>query len=160
MWFQEFTKGYLILNYILPRVVLAPWTLANGFLFIRLPKAWNLGWNLVLPSLLPHIYLLNPAITITQIYPFFFVLILSEVRNQNVSWIHLRTSGSVTFLLVPLTAQGQCLHKALSPDYPRGPLTIVLVPYRDSLPPFTLRCAILLRPFGLARAGRGGNVIM
>lgn len=52
----------------------------------------------------------------------------------------------MTFLLSPLTAQGQCLHKASSLDYPRSPLITVLVPYRDSLPPFTLRCAILLCP--------------
>lgn len=161
MWFQKFTKGYLILNYILLRVVLAPWTLANGFLFIRLPKAWNLRWNLVLPSSLPHIYLLNPAITIAQIYPFFFICpdttesqkskyFLDSTKNFRISDLSLGAAycpGSMSPQgIISRLPQG-------SPDYCAGP-------YRDNLPAFILRCAILLRPFGLARTGRGGNVIM
>lgn len=93
-------KGYLILNYILLRVVLIPWTLANRFLFIRLPKAWNLRWNLVLFSILPYVYLLNPAIpSLKFIRSSLFVLILPNGNNQNVSWNQLRTSRSVTLSL-------------------------------------------------------------
>lgn len=100
-----------------------------------------------------------PFPSLRFVHCFSFVLILFNVGNHNVSWISLRTSRSVTFLLVPLTAQYQCLHKASSPDYPRNHLITVLVTHGGSLPPLTWGVPFCILLVWL-EAGRGGNLIL